>query len=314
MKSVFAPILGVLLVLSVSCGEKESPVEEPSTVLATVGDREILIADLEREWERRRKLNRPVQSKEALLREMVREEVLVQQARKAGIEDEEEVQRSIRNLLIGTLKERELTSKLREVRISDDQLEAAYQSNEEKYRRDEQIHLGMIHVAVPVRASDQKLASLKARAEEALELAKASKEGFVRAAAKFSDHQASRYRGGDQGWVDPNKPPRHLSAEVLAAAKALSNGGLSDVLRTKQGFYLLKKVGTRPASLVPFEQVRPQLLAELVRQQRAEMVAAFEAEAGKDIKVSLDLDLLKEVDLKGTKPRGEVSPPPPPGP
>ena len=74
--------LGLLLVPLLSACKKDPPPQTETDVLATVGATKIRIADLEHEWERRRSLNRPTGTKEALLREMVRDETLVQQARR----------------------------------------------------------------------------------------------------------------------------------------------------------------------------------------------------------------------------------------
>ncbi|NIP95610.1 MAG: hypothetical protein GWO24_20065, partial [Akkermansiaceae bacterium] len=84
-------------------------------MLAIIGDHRIRTADLEHEWKRRATLGRPLESKEALLDDMVRDEILVQAALRAGLEQDPEVSRAIRALLIGTLKEKELTPQLTEL-------------------------------------------------------------------------------------------------------------------------------------------------------------------------------------------------------
>ena len=303
--------LGLLLVPLLSACKKDPPPQTETDVLATVGATKIRIADLEHEWERRRSLNRPTGTKEALLREMVRDETLVQQARRLGIDEDEEIQRSIRNLLIGTLKERELSSKLKELKVTDEDLRAAYEQDRASFQRGEMLHLAMILISKPRKATTAKLAVISQRAQAALVMAQPSFEGFVQTAAKFSDHQSSRYRGGDQGWIDPERPPAHLPPAVAVAALDLADGATSEIIETDLGHFIIKRLASRPASMIPFEQAKLQLQSKVLAQKRLETHEAFEKEAGSEIEVALDLELLKKVALAEPSPKEEEPPPAP---
>ncbi len=75
------------------------------------------------------------------------------------------------------------------------------------------------------------------RAQEAL--AKIQKEGvpFDEAARRYSDDEASRKVGGALGNVERGA----MQAPFAASAFALPVGGVSDVVETKRGFYVIKR-------------------------------------------------------------------------
>src|SRR5689334_22454431 len=103
------------LLLPTGCSNKPAP---PTNIIARVGSYEITVDEFKRELEYRQTANRPVISKEALLEEMISQKALLLKAREAGLENDPELRRAYENLLMGKLKEMELTTRIKALRVT----------------------------------------------------------------------------------------------------------------------------------------------------------------------------------------------------
>lgn len=83
---------------------------------------------------------------------------------------------------------------------------------------------------------------------------KAISQAFAAAAAKTSEHPSAA-AGGDLGWVDRGA----LDPKIADAVFTMSKGIVSGILETDSGMYLVLIEDQQPASLEPFESVRPTL-------------------------------------------------------
>lgn len=301
-----ALLLAVLVFgLGIGCREEPTAPTAPVGVLATVGERVITENDLAAEATRRRKAGRPVPPKDALLEELVTAEALFQSAEEAGVGDDPEVRRSIRALLIGHLKQRELTPQLEALEVDEESILKAYEERREaKYTRPGRLQIAIVYLKGSP-ADD----TLKARAEAAAKLARSSPDGFVQAAVKYSDHQASRYRGGVVGFLLPEKPPAGVPPEIATAADKLkTEGEIAGPLEHESGYYLVKLMRRVPATVVPITQVRDQLRTELLSTRRQEATREFEERLRAERGISIDRKALDAVVLPG----GTTTEDPPP--
>ena len=259
------PIALCALLLLVSCGKKET-----SSALAKVGAVEITPADLQAEMERRVAARHPVGNAADLLEDMIREEVLVQQAEKAGLADDPELRRTYRQMLIGQLKERQLRADLAELSIDDSEIAAHYTANRERFAIPARIQLAMIQVKDDEPRAREVLTAVSAGAD------------FAKLAARHSDHQASRYRGGDIGWVTAGAQHRHLPAEVLTAA---SHAEKATLITSGRSSYIVRRTDHQPGGHRELATVANSIRAELLRAARAKLTATFYAnmEAGSEV-------------------------------
>jgi peptidyl-prolyl cis-trans isomerase C len=267
-----AALLGVVAILFVNgCSPKED-----TTVLAKVGNREFRIADLDAEIARRTAARRPVPPLADLLAEMVEYETLLQGARKAGLEKDPEVERTYQNLLIGSFKEKELRPKLDGAVVSEAEITAAYDANPERYQVEARARFGVIFIAVDPRASAESRRIARERADEARSLALADAEsGFAKTATRFSDEQSSRYKGGDIGWVKKGSGHSRVPRSVIDTGFELGVNDLSPVIEADDGYYLVKILGKELETLVPLEQARGSIAAQLIQAKRAAITTDF---------------------------------------
>jgi peptidyl-prolyl cis-trans isomerase SurA len=139
-------------------------------------------------------------------------------------------------ILSSRLREREIDSKLV---ISDNEIQN-YISNQSKLvGKGEELNLAHIMVVVPEQASAEKILTYKQRAEQALAKLN-SGSAFAQVAAGYSD-ASDALQGGNLGW----RPSDRLPAMFVEAIKKLKPGELTGILRSPNGFHILKLIDRR---------------------------------------------------------------------
>lgn len=289
-------------------GCSRSPVPDP-TIVAIVGDRTIRAEDVQQEIAWRQRHRRPVPEPAALLEEMISQEALLQKARAAGIDQDPEFQRTWRALLVAKLKERDLAPRLEAVEVTPEELRAASEKEAQRHAQPAKARLAFIQIKTNSRMSEEQIAELRGRIDEArvraLALSSASNAGFAQVAVDYSEDQASRYKGGDVGWFDEGQTHYRWPVDVVAAGFALRNpGDVSAVLRAENGFYLVKKLDTRPASAASATASLP-LLEErvgrkLLVQKRETAEKAFFDEARRALGVRTFPEALAAIPVSAT--------------
>ncbi|MBI3532973.1 MAG: peptidylprolyl isomerase [Burkholderiales bacterium] len=147
-------------------------------------------------------------------------------------------------LLLTRLREREVEPR---VRVSDLEVEQYLQEQlaNSNAPANQLINIAQLLVAVPDQASETQVATLQAKAQRALERARAG-EDFATLARELSD-AADRTNGGQLGL----RPADRYPPLFLDATRSLAVGGISGLVRSGAGFHVLKLVEKRNAGLPP---------------------------------------------------------------
>lgn len=159
--------------------------------------------------------------------------------------DPKQFREQLRNqLLLTRLREREVEPK---VRVSDLEVEQYLQEQlaVSNVPANQVINIAQLLVAVPENASETQVAALQAKAQRALERARAG-EDFTILARELSD-AADRASGGQLGL----RPADRYPPLFLDATRSLAVGGISELVRSGAGFHVLKLVEKRNAGLPP---------------------------------------------------------------
>jgi parvulin-like peptidyl-prolyl isomerase len=288
-------------VLSTSCSQAPGPVP-----LAIVGDRQITVEDFQREVARRIAARRVLPDKETLLQEMVNQEALVQRARQMGLLDDPQVQREINVLLIGKLREREIDPRVERLQITDEEVAAEYERNIDRYTQPAKVRLAMLFLEANPKMSEAKRNEIQERLSEAhrriLESPArggrgAAAGGFGALAIDYSDDQASRYRGGDMGWLNEGSFDYHWPHPVLEAGYRLTKNEVSEIIQTEGGFYLVMKTDSRPSSTKSLAEVEAVLKHSLLASHRRELNESFQQESIDMAPVTINPSALADVEL-----------------
>lgn len=301
-KAALCCVFGAALAFA---GCSKSPKPDPD-VLARVGTREIRTADLKREVERRRKLARSVPAKEVLLREMVQYEALLQRAKASGIDQDPQVEREIGNLLVSKLIDREVTAKAETVTVTEDEIRAEYEKNVAKYTDPAKVRLAVLFLESSASSTEAKRTETRERLVEGLRKFRESPpalsrnpatQGFDSLAVQYSEDQASRYRGGDIGWLNAGDFNSRWPKAVLEAGYKLEKGQTSEIIQTDTGFYAVMKTDARDGMVRSLKEAEPALRYNLLLAKRRQLDENFRKDAERLTGVTLHEKALAAFEL-----------------
>lgn len=292
-----------------SCSRKQDP---DAAALARVGDSEITVGEFRAAMVRRAgdvpQVFEDPANRRALLDEMIRFEALVARARRDGYFDDPEIRGAINRLVVGRLERDAQERAAAGLAVTDEEVRAAYESGAAEFGISARVQAAVIRIERPRVASIEKDAELLAKAErareEALTLPEATRH-FGYLAAKYSDDQATRYKGGDMGWINAGAKDLRWPAGVVDAAFALSSPGeCSPVVTADDGYYLVKLLRKEDASRLPFEQVAANIRNRLERERRQRVLDDLYRGSLGAVPVRVDEARLAEV-----RPAAAVTPP-----
>jgi len=153
----------------------------------------------------------------------------------------------IRNeILIARLREKDVDNN---IVVTDAEVETELAREAREASADVEYQLSHILVAVPPQATAEQIEARRRRAVEALAALRRG-ANFAQIAAQYSD-APDALKGGDLGW----RPAGRLPTLFLDVLKRMKPGDVSDIMRSPNGFHVVKLVDERKkASAAGIEQ------------------------------------------------------------
>lgn len=269
----------------------------PAEVLARIGGETITVDDFRREMERRGgrlpgQFATPEQRR-ALLSEMIDDKAVLASARAAGLDRDPEIQATLERLIVGAYLRQALEPALAGVKVAEEEVAAYYAAHRDEYRTPERRRVAWLFLAVSPKADAAQVEMVRQRAEAARAEAAslpATTMNLGEVAKKYSEDGATRYTGGELGWLVAEQAERYRwGPDVVAATYALAApGDLSPVLRHEKGFYFLKLVAREAAAPTPLEKLDAGIRARLLKERRQAARDAFFATLLEKLAVSID--------------------------
>lgn len=162
--------------------------------------------------------------------------------------------------------------------ITNDQLLAYYNRNQEQYRTPEQVRVRHILIETPQPGPDGKVdpKALDAARAKAQDVAKQVRAGgnFAELAKKYSADPGSKDKGGEIGWVTPTSG---YVPEFIKGSLALNAGQTSDPVQSAFGFHIIQAEEKKNAGVKPFKEVKDQIAQQLAQEQAANQLDALAA-------------------------------------
>ncbi len=287
---VFAPMVLALSLCACKPATTEQAKKEGKT-LAEVNGNVITTQDFQTEVDRLPPYLKPmVQSSEGkreLLESMIVREIVLEQAKKDGIDKDKEVADRMEDLRKRLIVETYLKKKVeKEAQISDAEMKKFYDENKEKFKAGDQVKASHILVKTEEEAKDV-LAKLKGGAK------------FDELAKKVST-DSSAAKGGDLGWF----PKGAMVPEFEKVAFSLKEGETSGIVKTQFGYHIIMVTGKRPAGITPYEDVKEQIRANLLPTKQQEIFIKMKDELKKGAKITIKDDVLKDLAVKTTDDKG----------
>jgi peptidyl-prolyl cis-trans isomerase SurA len=159
--------------------------------------------------------------------------------------------------------------------ISKEEEQQFYEQHKSDMEQPERIKLSEILVstekknAADTSTEDQRIAAAQAKAADLLaQIRKDAK--FEDIAKKYSDGPSAA-QGGDLGYFNRGALAKELEDKTFA----MKAGAVSDVIRTKQGFVILKVTEHQQAGIPPFSQIEPRVQDAIYMQKLQPALRAY---------------------------------------
>lgn len=167
------------------------------------------------------------------------------------------------------------------ITVSEEELQAAYQADQERFKRGDQVGAKHILLRVSKDATEEQKKSARGKMASLRQEILGGKD-FSEMAKQHSECP-SKARGGDLGYFTKGK----MVPEFEKAAFSLKEGEVSEIVETQFGFHLIQVYGKKPAGIAPLPEVRGQIERELKNKKSADAVAAYVQKLRSKAKIEL---------------------------
>jgi peptidyl-prolyl cis-trans isomerase D len=154
-----------------------------------------------------------------------------------------------------------------QIQIGEAAARQAYEANKSRYQQPESRRAS--HILIQAGQDAQAKAAAKAKAEKVLQEVKAKPARFAELAKQYSDDPGSAAQGGSLGSFT-----REMMVKPFAdAAFQMKVGEISGLVESQFGYHIIRLDGISGGAVVPFEQVKAELMRELQAQEAARKFA-----------------------------------------
>ncbi|QSQ26140.1 peptidyl-prolyl cis-trans isomerase [Pyxidicoccus parkwayensis] len=272
-------------------------------VVAVVGDGSITRKELEAKLAEQpafvRSRYATLEKKKEFLDNLVRFELLVQEARRRGLEADPEVRDMLEKVMVQRLVQlqTEAPEAAEAAEASDAEARAFYDSHLSEYVKPERVKVSHL-LLTGARGTPERQKALARAAQLATEIRRGldvprAFDAAVRANSQDSSTQAS---GGDLGFRTRQELEAVGGSALADAALSLKTvGQLSTPIETDQGVHLLMLQARQPGSEQTFEQAQPRIVQRLSAERRAKALDTLVQSLRDKTRVEIKEDVLTQV-------------------
>ncbi|HOJ43480.1 MAG TPA: peptidylprolyl isomerase, partial [Syntrophorhabdaceae bacterium] len=217
--------------------------------------------------------------KKNYLEKIIMKKLLLREAKKEDIEKNPEFQERLKDIKEQLVIEFLLKKKINvDAQITEDDLKQYYEKNKEAFKRDREINTR--HILVNTEDEARQIKEKISKGEDFAELAK-----------KYSIDPSAKANGGEIGF----HPKGTLLPEYEAAAFKLNKvGQISDIVKTKFGYHIIKLEGIRPPSYMPYEEVKDYIKQKIAQEKQTQALEKYITNLKSTAKITINEDLLKD--------------------
>ena len=288
------PFLLVLLAVVSACSPKHGNQAKPAAAgkeagaLLTVGSITVDQADLDYQLKESHGGRNDEETRREALGELAGRAQFAQAALDAGLQHDPVVRAEVARVLANRLKEKNLFPLLKTAaasEISESRLHELYAAEESRFRSNEKRQVAVLWLD-PNRNPERekqyigKLTAAREWFSQSTDLKAHPDQGFTLLGVDYSEHQASRYKGGIVGWLEGGGGMDAWTKAVAEIAFSLPEpGAVSEVVNRPEGVFLVRYMAAQPAVLRTFESVAD----ELARTEEQQIRKTAETEFNKTI-------------------------------
>jgi len=244
-----------------------------SAVIAKVGDTTIKLDEIKPFFAKLSETDRDALTKNPsalnqVVRKLIIQQLLYKEALASGWEKQPEVIAQLEQLKQGAIAETYIQSiaKVPDNYPTAAEVEATFDAKKATLIVPRQLQLSQIYVPRP---SDQDKAAVDkaaARVEAIAKSLKAPNADFAAIAQSVSTDPELNGRGGEIGWLTETD----IQPEVRSRISSLPKGGLTEVIKLPDGWYILKVQDIKESRPATLDEVRDQIVQAL-RNERARL-------------------------------------------
>lgn len=152
--------------------------------------------------------------------------------------------------------------------VSPEEMNKYYAANKGHYKQDAQVKASHILILVDEKASPDEIKKAEAKINKILAKAKSGQD-FAKLAEKYSEGP-SKSKGGELGWFSRGSMVKPFEE----AAFKLKKGEISEPVRTRFGFHIIKIEDTRAAGQKSFDQVKSEIKSTIAQEKASDSISA----------------------------------------
>jgi peptidyl-prolyl cis-trans isomerase C len=228
-----------------------------------------------------------MERKKEFLDNLVRFEVLAEEAKKRGLDSDPEVVRTMKQVMIQKLMKVEFDTRVKPEDVTEEEMKKFYEEHSAEYNKPEEVRVSAI--ILKDKASADKVAA------EAKGPTGQDAKGFRDLVTKYSIDDVTKARGGDLRYFSVGTP--EVPAEVVEAAfKLEKTGDVAGPIAAKDGkFYVIKQTGRRKALVKTYDEVKKQIQNRIYRDKRTKAMEDFVTGLKNNAKIKVHDDALAKV-------------------
>jgi peptidyl-prolyl cis-trans isomerase C len=250
--------------------------------------------------------------KKEFLDNLIRFEVLAEEARRQKLDQDPEVQLTLRKIMVQKLVQRSFQDPGAAKDVPEPELQKYYDEHKDEFVRPRKARLSAIILPAPAGSPDR--AKKVATARKALAKVKAEEKknplAFQQAVGEFTEDAATKGVSGDLGFKSAEELEKSFGKELATAAFALKAGETSGVIEGAQGVYVIRVAGAQEEISRSFDQVKAQIGQKLTRERRTKEFDELVKKLREEAKVTVDDKALEAVVVSAPPPGGPQGGPP----
>lgn len=314
-------VAAIFPAVSLADNNLSTALSNPSSVLVTVDDQKITVADLNKELEQPQLKMLAESLKDdpetlntfrgSVLSSKIDNDLLLKAAKSSPSYNKEAVQKEFNALVEakgGQKKIEELLKPynmtwesfstdsmnqitlqrylekdlLTHVVISDEDLKKSFDADPSVYATPETVKAAHILIAFPEDAKPEQISAAKTKAEDVRKKAIAPGANFAKLAEEYSDDPGSKSEGGDLGEFERGM----MVPEFENAAFTLKVGEISEPVKSDFGYHIIKVEAHTPAGKPDFTTAKEKIRATLLAQEQEKIIGERLAELRKGAKIT----------------------------
>jgi EpsD family peptidyl-prolyl cis-trans isomerase len=280
MKRFTLVVTILLLCVFIGCAKKE---EQKGAYLAKVGTTKITEADIDREMknlpEFAQKLFEGSGGKEKFLDEIIKKELLYQEAMKKGLDKNAEYQKKLEDFkkltLISVLLEKQIEDKSQ---VTEQEVKDYYEKHKNELASISQMRAS--HILVK---SEDEALKILARIKKG--------EDFAKIAEKSSLDTGTAKNGGDLGYFSQGQ----MVPEFESAAARLKVGEISTPVKTRFGYHIIKVSDKKMGKPIEFEKIKNNIQQRLASEKQKEFFDSYISGLKNQYKVEINKEAVAKL-------------------